>query len=57
MSNSNLIHSELFASGASTLSTFFTLETKVMGGEGGGLLHTEWGNAAEDMVILIMVIV
>jgi hypothetical protein len=34
MRNSNLIHSDLSASGPSTLSIFFTLETKgIMGGE------------------------
>jgi hypothetical protein len=32
MRNSNFIHSDLSASGPSTLSTFFTLETKRMGG-------------------------
>jgi hypothetical protein len=34
MRNSNLIHSDLSASGPSALSIFFTLETKGMGGEG-----------------------
>jgi hypothetical protein len=34
MRNSNLIHSDLSASGPSTLSIFFTLKTKGMGGEG-----------------------
>jgi hypothetical protein len=37
MRNSNLIHSDLTASGPSTLSTFFTLEIKGMGG--GVLVH------------------
>jgi hypothetical protein len=34
MRNSNLIHSDLSASGPSTLSTFFTLETKGIGVRG-----------------------
>jgi hypothetical protein len=56
MRNLNLIHSDLSASVPSTLSTFFTLETKGIG-EGGGLSHTEGGKAAADLKDLLMSIV
>jgi hypothetical protein len=54
MRNSNLIHSDLSASGPSTLSIFFNLETK---GMGGGFLRIEGGKAAEDLENLLMAIV
>jgi hypothetical protein len=55
MRNSNLINSDLSASGPSTLSTFFTLEMKGLGG--GDFLCTEGGKAADDMENLLMAIV
>jgi hypothetical protein len=55
MRNSNLIHSDLSVSGPSTLSTFFTLESKGMGG--GGFLHTKGGKAAADLENLLIAIV
>jgi hypothetical protein len=53
--NSNLIHPDLSASVPSTLSIFFTLGTKGMGG--GWLSRTERGKAAEGLENLLMVIV
>jgi hypothetical protein len=50
----NLIHSDLSASVPSTLSMFFTLETK---GMGGGFSRTEGGKAAADLENLLMAIV
>jgi hypothetical protein len=55
MRNSNLIHSNLAASGPSTLSNFFTRETKGIGG--GGVSSTEGGKAAKDLENLLMAIV
>jgi hypothetical protein len=55
MKNSNLIQSDLIASGPSSLSIFFTLETKGMGE--GGFLRTEGGKAAADLENLLMAIV
>jgi hypothetical protein len=49
-----LIHSDLSVSGPSTLSIFFTMETKEIGG---GFLRTEGGKAAEDLENLLMAIV
>jgi hypothetical protein len=54
MRNSILMHSDLFLSVQSTLSIFFTLETK---GMGWGLSRTEGGKATEDSKNLLMSIV
>jgi hypothetical protein len=47
------IHSDLSVSGPSTLSIYFTLETKGME----GFSRTEGGKAAEDLESLLMAIV
>jgi hypothetical protein len=52
MRTSNLIHTDLSASGSSTLSIIFTLETKEM-----GFLCTEGGKEAEDLETLLMAII
>jgi hypothetical protein len=52
MRNSNLIHSDFSASGPSTLSIFFSLETKGMG----EFSLTEGGKAEEDLENLLIVI-
>jgi hypothetical protein len=52
MKNSNVIISALSASGPSTLSIFFTLETKVM-----GLLLKKGEKEAEDLRISLIAIV
>jgi hypothetical protein len=57
MRNSNLIQSDLLASSPSTLSIFFTLETKGMGGLEGGALRTEGSKAAEYLENFLMDIV
>jgi hypothetical protein len=53
MSNSNLIYSDLSASGPSNLYIFFTLKTKGMG----VFLRTEGYKAAEDLENLLILIV
>jgi hypothetical protein len=53
MRNSNLIHSDLSASGPSTLSIFFTLEIK---GMGRGFSCTEGGKVAVDLENVLMAI-
>jgi hypothetical protein len=52
MRNSNLIYSDLSASGPSTLSIFFILETKEW-----GFSSTEGGKAAVDLENLVISIV